>query len=393
MTTENQPYYGDLLAENERLRAENRRLMDHGSFIAKSNQARALQEELRQSREQTAAVERERDGIEEKLTQRSRDLDDANARLRAAKARAESAEREVTKLGRALMAKGADTTLEREVSKLRGELDQSQQALAVADLQWKGMLESSEMRRQEAGKTIERMGAEVSKLRERADEANRRCADALVEVARLQVAARADGERIEQMRLALMDCGYSAEEIDEGYELRAAVSPAATSTPEACPEFKKPLEFNCANCGVHFMAHASPAATTGEACKDCGASNAKACPVCGAFTCDGCAENADESCCPAPIEATGQHIPYGFAGRHGHPQCNGVVVSNGDGTLRCFGCGTALTDADASPIEAPGKGNDEWEVMVGIGRVCKRCKGLYPTHRSTCAPTNPTDKP
>jgi hypothetical protein len=109
-----------------------------------------LEAELRQSLEQTAAVERERDGIEEKLTQRSRDLDDANARLRAAKARAESAEcerdevrgelrtreslraeylaraesaeRERDELGRALMAKGADTTQEREVSKLREAL-------------------------------------------------------------------------------------------------------------------------------------------------------------------------------------------------------------------------------------------------------------------------------
>jgi hypothetical protein len=83
--------------------------------------------ELRQSREQTAAVERERDGIEEKLTQRSRDLDDANARLRAAKARAESAERERDEVRGELRTRESlraeylarAESAEREISKLR----------------------------------------------------------------------------------------------------------------------------------------------------------------------------------------------------------------------------------------------------------------------------------
>jgi hypothetical protein len=57
---------------------------------------------------------------------------------------------------------------------------------------------------------------------------------------------------------------------------------------------------------------APPREAAGRACKDCGViGNAKACPICGAFTCDGCAENADESCCPAPpaapVEAGGEH--------------------------------------------------------------------------------------
>jgi chromosome segregation ATPase len=100
------------LRTRESLRAEYLARAERAEALLAASREQATRErdgrdhavsQLGASREQIAAVERRADGIEEKLTQRSRDLDDANARLRASKTRAEAAEREVTKLREALV--------------------------------------------------------------------------------------------------------------------------------------------------------------------------------------------------------------------------------------------------------------------------------------------------
>lgn len=42
---------------------------------------------------------------------------------------------------------------------------------------------------------------------------------------------------------------------------------------------------------------------------------------------------------PEPKQCHPECLPqYAIAGRHDSPECNGVVISDGDGTFTCFGC-------------------------------------------------------